>query len=337
MKYAAVPALSALAVDPCASAWSSGLPLSQRGNEGDLATFAWVAPSEIPPNPPLKKGGIRTSTASTANANRVALPDQQAGLSLIELMVAITLGLMITTSLGYILMGSRSTYRTQDASARVQDTGRFALEFIGRQLRAAGRTDITPLASDGRVALGADIEPITTKDVSDPNDNTKIVKYKSTATEFTVQYQDSDMGKEDDEIRDCNGGKVTGVEINENSNKYAVVESRITFDGNSDGNRQLRCEGNGGGGVQPFAEEVEELQFRYTTGNGTWAATPTSPVVAVEVCIRVRSSANGVLNATQSIRNCAGGVIADPGDTRLRRTFTSVFALRNNINKLPMP
>lgn len=227
---------------------------------------------------------------------RGKLASHQFGLSLIELMVALTLGLMITVSLGYILMGSRSTYRTQDASARVQDTGRFALEFIGRQLRMAGRADITPLASDPLVELGVDA-----------------ITADSTATQMTVQYQDD---------ADCNGFGVVGTVVN-------VISL--------DASRQLQCDGNGGS-TQPFAEEVEELQFRYTTGGGTWTTVPVSPVVAVEVCVRVRSLANGIVNTTQTLKNCAGADFTpDPVDTRLRRTFTSVFALRNNINALPMP
>ncbi|MDD5388420.1 MAG: PilW family protein [Gallionellaceae bacterium] len=266
---------------------------------------------------------------------RIAAPSSHAGLSLIELMVAITLGLMITTSLGYILMGSRSTYRTQDASARVQDTGRFALEFIGRQIRVAGRTDITPLASDGRVELGVDIEPITTKNTLDSSGN--ITKKRSTATELIVQYQLTDLNGQ--AIQDCNGFGVTPpVDANKIVNvngtvlgHYATVFNTIS----RDVSMQLQCLGNGGA-TQPFAEEVEELQFRYTTGNGTWAATPTAPVRAVEVCIRVRSSANGVVNTTQTIRDCAGNNFTpNPADTRLRRTFTSVFALRNSIHAVP--
>ncbi len=62
--------LFALVVDLCESAWRSVLPLSQRGNEGDLATFAWVIVSEIPLNPPLRKGEGRTPTSSTANVHR---------------------------------------------------------------------------------------------------------------------------------------------------------------------------------------------------------------------------------------------------------------------------
>lgn len=242
-----------------------------------------------------------------------AMSSSQSGLSLIELMVAITLGLMITTSLGYILLGSRSTYRTQDASARVQDTGRFALEFIGRQLRSAGRNDLPP----GNVFL----PPVTTP-------------IAGTATTLTVQYQDSDMGKTANVIPDCNGDNIAGTVVPNTggANRYATVINAISLD-NVD--LELECNGNGGG-TQPFAEGVEELQFRYTTGNGNWTAAPVNPVVAVEVCIRVRSITNGVVNTTQTIRDCAGADFTpNPADTRLRRTFTSVFALRNNISATP--
>lgn len=238
----------------------------------------------------------------------------QTGLSLIELMVAMTLGLMITTTLGYILMGSRSTYRTQDASARVQDTGRFALEFIGRQIRMAGRGVVPP----GKAMLPAIATPIA-----------------GDGTTLTVRYQDSDMGRDAGTIPDCNGNNVAGIVIagTNPAKQYAEVVNAISLDGN----RQLQCNGNGGA-TQPFAEEVEELQFRYTTGNGVWTNAPATPVVAVEVCIRVRSAANGVVTATQTVKNCAGGDFTpNPADTRLRRTFTSVFALRNNLNALPTP
>ncbi len=45
-----------------------GFPLFQRGIEGDLATFACASVSEIPPSPPLIKGGTTTPTASPGNA-----------------------------------------------------------------------------------------------------------------------------------------------------------------------------------------------------------------------------------------------------------------------------
>ena len=44
----------------------ASLPLSQRGIEGEFATFAWATASEIPPTPPFAKGGTTVPTTSLA-------------------------------------------------------------------------------------------------------------------------------------------------------------------------------------------------------------------------------------------------------------------------------
>lgn len=64
----------------------------------------------------------------------------QKGLSLVELMIAITLGLLLMAGVVQIFLSSKDTYRTQQASSRVQETGRLALEFISKDLRMAGFT-----------------------------------------------------------------------------------------------------------------------------------------------------------------------------------------------------
>ena len=64
--------------------------------------------------------------------------DQQRGLTLIELMVSMAISVAVLSSLVYVYVGSRAAYRANDALARVQETGRFALEFIARDLRQAG-------------------------------------------------------------------------------------------------------------------------------------------------------------------------------------------------------
>lgn len=64
----------------------------------------------------------------------------QKGLSLVELMISITLGLLLMTGVTQIFLSSKDTYRTQQASSRVQETGRLALEFISKDLRMAGFT-----------------------------------------------------------------------------------------------------------------------------------------------------------------------------------------------------
>lgn len=60
------------------------------------------------------------------------------GVSLVELMVAITIGLIITAAISTVFVTSKQTYNTQDKLARLQENGRFALQFIAKDLRLAG-------------------------------------------------------------------------------------------------------------------------------------------------------------------------------------------------------
>ena len=68
----------------------------------------------------------------------INLRHQQLGLSLVELMVALVLGLVLMTGVIQVFLASRQTYATNEAMARMQENGRFALEFISRSARLAG-------------------------------------------------------------------------------------------------------------------------------------------------------------------------------------------------------
>ena len=59
------------------------------------------------------------------------------GASLIELMVALFLGLMIMAAVVQLFAGSRTTYNTNEAVARVQENGRFAIELLKEPIRTA--------------------------------------------------------------------------------------------------------------------------------------------------------------------------------------------------------
>jgi type IV pilus assembly protein PilW len=67
-----------------------------------------------------------------------SIPLRQTGLSLIELMVAIAIGLFLLAGAVTIFSTSKRTYVEQEDSARIQENLRFALEAISRDLRMAG-------------------------------------------------------------------------------------------------------------------------------------------------------------------------------------------------------
>ncbi|QKT04350.1 PilW family protein [Ectothiorhodospiraceae bacterium 2226] len=63
---------------------------------------------------------------------------RQAGVSLVEILIALTLSLILMAGVLQVLSHTKRTYTLQDALARVQENGRFAIEVLGRDLRMAG-------------------------------------------------------------------------------------------------------------------------------------------------------------------------------------------------------
>lgn len=60
------------------------------------------------------------------------------GYSMVELMVALTIGLIILGAVSTLFVGSKKGYTTQDRLARLQENARFAMQFIIRDMRLAG-------------------------------------------------------------------------------------------------------------------------------------------------------------------------------------------------------
>lgn len=62
----------------------------------------------------------------------------QAGLSLVEVMVALAIGLVVVLGVTTLFSDSRQTARVQEGLARVQDNARIALHFLQQDIRMAG-------------------------------------------------------------------------------------------------------------------------------------------------------------------------------------------------------
>src|SRR5215469_12678553 len=63
---------------------------------------------------------------------------RQRGFSMVELMVAITLGLLLTGGVVSVFVGSRTAYQATAGVGDMSDSGRFALNLIGESVRGAG-------------------------------------------------------------------------------------------------------------------------------------------------------------------------------------------------------
>lgn len=78
---------------------------------------------------------------------RFPLTGKSSGFSLVELMIAITIGLILLGGIGYVYLGSRQTFRTQDDFSRIQENVRYALDQVGVDVRMAGYSGCLNLSS----------------------------------------------------------------------------------------------------------------------------------------------------------------------------------------------
>ena len=67
-----------------------------------------------------------------------ATAPHELGFTLIELMIAMLLGLIVVAAAGSVLLSSQKTYKTTEEMARLQEGGRAAFELMAKDIREAG-------------------------------------------------------------------------------------------------------------------------------------------------------------------------------------------------------
>lgn len=74
------------------------------------------------------------------NFTSTKLPSLQRGLTLVEMMVAMVVGLILMAGVLEIYLSSKQSDRVLTAEARMQENGRFAIHFLADDIRMAGYT-----------------------------------------------------------------------------------------------------------------------------------------------------------------------------------------------------
>jgi len=68
----------------------------------------------------------------------IPMPRRRCGFSLVELMIAMTLGLLLTAAVGALFFANKRNYNQNTLIAEMQDNSRFALQALSRDLMMAG-------------------------------------------------------------------------------------------------------------------------------------------------------------------------------------------------------
>ncbi|MCG5534647.1 PilW family protein [Ectothiorhodospira mobilis] len=99
-------------------------------------------------------------------------------------MIALALGLLLMLAVGTIFLAGKQSYRTNDALAEIQETGRFAMEFLRRGVRGAGGSPCGPTKTIVNV-----LEGVSTHDLMN-FEGTAIMGYEDVRTNSDLPGSD---------------------------------------------------------------------------------------------------------------------------------------------------
>jgi type IV pilus assembly protein PilW len=256
------------------------------------------------------------------------------GHTLIEFVIAMALGLLVTAGAVSLYTTQRSAFEHASDAMRIREAGLTALTLIGQQLQLAGfvpadvaRYNSPPpmFGCSGGRPTGAD-------------DNLACETLPSHSDGVAVRYVGDNVStwpSTSGQTTDCLGQAVSGSSAALGDQGVLVVNRYFARVSGSTGEPELYCEGNGkAGSAQPLVEGVERVRIRYWLAGAVAAidasavtADQWAKIIAVDLCVLVRGAPRG--QQRSHYVDC-DGVSVLAGDSRVHQAFSRRVAIRNH-------
>lgn len=305
------------------------------------------------------------NSVPAANLGHAFQPKYQSGITLVELMVGVAIGLMVVAVAGGALMVSRSTSGTVSDASQLQQQAGYAFRVIGQQLRQSGSLYLNLNATKNasteidRYALPVAFEAKATSSEAGRNFSPVTDTINGTDTTLTVGYRRykepvyplNDTSPATQSLsRDCQGGP-QDLDTTDN-NSFMRISSAFALNTNN-----LVCTGTSGA-TQPVIGNVANFRIRYlrmtdiASGapkiqyvNAAGVGTNWGQVTGVEVCLVLYGTERMNLPSTSSYTDCdgttdvgytsadatdmSGNAIGADRAQRLHMVFRGVYQLRS--------
>jgi type IV pilus assembly protein PilW len=249
-------------------------------------------------------------------------PFSSRGHTLLEMTIALALGLLIVLASLSLYRGQRAAFDRAADAARIHDAASNALDMLGQQIQMAGfpssgepAVDVPIVGCAQSRVVGAD----TTASCESLASRSDGLQVRHAADSVSTWPSSSGMPT------DCLGQAVAD----------AIVTNRLYAKASSStGEPELYCEGSGRQ-AQPIVEGIERLRVMYWL-TGSSSASDASAIsrerwrdaYAADVCIVVRGFATHAKRRTSYI-DCNGSP-AYVEDGRVRQVFWRRVAIRNS-------
>ncbi|NVM90735.1 PilW family protein [Variovorax sp. SG517] len=261
---------------------------------------------------------------------------RQAGLTLVEFLVALVIGMLVVLASVATMLGVRSVAMAGDDVNALNQSSALAFRLLGQQIRQAG---YTPIDATG---------PLYHFDV-DPGRSTNLTGEPAF---FAIKGVESPGGSANDRLKigyapnpdhfkDCLGqepGRNSGGKYDA-ADPAAPGSARLITSEFSVADGALRCQGSGNTKPQPVIDGVERFDVMYGVSAGVGSrqvvryvradqVAEFASVRTVRVCLQLAGTSRN--NPGGSHVDCDGKPRAS-SDGRLRRVYTAVFSLRNDL------
>jgi type IV pilus assembly protein PilW len=248
------------------------------------------------------------------------------GFTLVEFLVALVVGMLIVLAAIAAMLGTRSAAMTGDDVNTLNQSSALAFRMLGQQIRQAGYIPIDPT------------EPLYYFNVSadrgtNLNDERAFFAIKGVESAGGSANDKLKLGyaPNPDYFKDCLGqepGRSSGGEYDraapEAQGNARLITSEFSV---SDG--VLRCRGSGNTTLQPVITSGSRQVVRYVTADDVDEGF--RDVRTVRICMQLAGISRS--NPAGSHVDC-DGVSKTSGDGKLRRVYTAVFSLRNDLGAL---
>lgn len=217
----------------------------------------------------------------------------QRGLTLVELLVAITINLAIVIAAVYLYLGTRESQRAIDQTSEANEVGVFALRALGRDVVNAGfYPAVSSEGNENVLAAYSNLTPTVAAyntgifgcDATDFDVAAGTCGSTAGKDGLVVAYFTNDaFGEAGGQRKDCNGNDVGTATVNTSrvgtgaatqppakplfvANHYRLgPATSVVVDGQTTSVRSLECRGNAAGSTtyQPVISNIEDFQVTY--------------------------------------------------------------------------
>lgn len=281
------------------------------------------------------------------------LRSRMQGLSLIEVLVSLVIGLIVVGAVLVSYLGSGKTGRVQAAYAEMNENAQIAMTIMNRDLLLAGYAQPTGVSGGStftrsysdRPVFGCDkgLDSVSRRNQSAPWDATACSGTGADDHVIEVVYEadlTNTVPTSANVPSDCIGNTLPTTVVG--TATYYIAHNRFYLSAGSSGRSELYCASQQGATGQPLVDNVEAMRIWYGEAN---AADPRQivkyvsassvadwgRVLSVRVCMLMKSS-EAVLNSEDPLTylDC-DGVQQSSADFFVRRAYFTTTTLRNKM------